>query len=464
MLVDESYESLFGGAAGGGKSIGLLCAALQYVQEPSYHALILRRTFKQLAKADSILSIAKEWLKGKAHWNGDTYTFTFPSGATLEFGHMESDDARFNYQGAAYQFVGYDELTQFTEVTYSYLGSRIRRAEGSGIPLRRRNTSNPGGIGHDWVFKRFISPKTRISSTRFIPAKLDDNPNIDRAEYIKSLSDLDPLTRDQLLRGDWNAVSGGRFRKEWFGWFHSDGDFLTIPTTGERFLPYRRPRYMTCDPAASEKTTADYTVLGTFIVSPKGNLVWWRCRRFRADIPEIIPVIQRDYRFARPLFVGVEEVASNRAVGQLCRRSVDPIMIVRSLSPGGNDKLVRATPAITLAHDGRIFLPGDDPGFPVEDVLSELCRFTGNEKEDDHDDIVDCLSYACSLLPTLGTHTGAGSGMSVIPSAVGAGTPLGNPAYGGANGVGLGVSSRSAAPLPNRAPAASKPRRVVSFR
>lgn len=421
FLCYEGREALYGGAAGGGKSVCILAGALQWIEEPGYSALILRRTFKQLSKSDSILNKSKEWLMGRkdssgraAKWNSDEKKWTFPNGNTLEFGHMEHEDAKFDYQGGIWPYIGVDECTQFTGPMLAYPRSRQRRPANSRIPIRWRGATNPGGIGHDVIKARYVKDAEGNDPTtpnrQFFPARLDDNPNIDRDEYVATLKDsgIDPLTLAQLLKGDWDAVAGGRFRRDWFGRFHRDGDFLVVDGTGERFRPMDRPRFMTCDPASSINTTADFTVVSTWILTPKGNLLWWRCKRFRSDIPEILPVLQSEYRFAKPMFIGIEEVLSNRAVGQLARRSTDPVMIVRSLSPGGKDKLVRATPAITLAHDGRVFLPDDDHGFPVEDVLSELTRFTGNEKEDAHDDIVDSFAYAAEMLPTLTASARAG--------------------------------------------------------
>src|SRR6185503_17911918 len=66
FLCFEGREALYGGSAGGGKSVCILAAALQFIDEPGYSALIMRRTHKQLAKADSILAKSKEWLWGKA--------------------------------------------------------------------------------------------------------------------------------------------------------------------------------------------------------------------------------------------------------------------------------------------------------------------------------------------------------------------------------------------------------------
>ena len=159
--------------------------ALQYVQFPDYNAILFRRTYKDLSLPEALLDRAKEWLfDTDARWNDQTKTWSFPSGAKLTFGHLDYEDAKYQYQGAAFQFAGFDELTQFTESQYSYLFSRLRRLEGSDIPLRMRCASNPGGVGHEWVKARFLTTKdpTRV----FIPASMHDNPYLDRKAYEES--------------------------------------------------------------------------------------------------------------------------------------------------------------------------------------------------------------------------------------------------------------------------------------
>lgn len=210
-------EALYGGAAGGGKSSALLDAAAQYVDVPGYSALLLRRTFADLTKPDALIPRSLEWWGGTdARWNSTTHTWTFPSGATISFGYCDTEADIYQYQGAAYQFIGFDELTQFSEKQYRYLFSRLRRLEGAEVPLRMRAASNPGGVGHEWVKARFVTPGVR--GAVFIPASLDDNPHLDRAAYVASLNKLDPTTRAQLLSGDWTARNPGSiFRREWFG-------------------------------------------------------------------------------------------------------------------------------------------------------------------------------------------------------------------------------------------------------
>ena len=124
------------------------------------------------------------------------------------------------------------------------------------------------------------------------------------------------------------------------------------------------------------------------------TLVWLGCDRFQAETPDIVPHIQQAVLRWKPTTVGIEAVAGNRAVLQLAQRAMNPAIPARGLDPGGNDKLVLATPAINLAATGRLYLPCDSPTFPLDDVIAELVRFTGNDKEDAHDDIVDTLSQA----------------------------------------------------------------------
>lgn len=218
FLVLDGREAFYGGAAGGGKSDALLMAALQHVDKPGYNALLLRRTFPELEGADGLIAKAHEWFGAfreskELHWNEQKHRWTFPSGATIQFGHVQDEAAIYRYQGQAYQFVGFDELTHFTERQYDYIAftraRRVKAHELAGIPVRARAASNPGNVGHGWVKKRFITqPKPGVI---FVPAKLADNPGLDVATYTEDLSHLPTELRRQLLDGDWDAFEGAAF-------------------------------------------------------------------------------------------------------------------------------------------------------------------------------------------------------------------------------------------------------------
>jgi predicted phage terminase large subunit-like protein len=407
FLSYEGREALFGGAAGGGKSVAILLAALQYAEEPGYTALILRRTHKQLAKADSILSKAKEWLLPLGvRWNGDEHKFTFPSGATLEFGHMAEANAIYDYQGGSWAFVGVDEATQFTEEMIAYPRTRQRRVAGSAVPIRWRGASNPGGIGHEHIKARYVADESGRSpctpQRQFFPATLQDNPHIDREDYVQQLREggIDPLTLQQLLNGDWDAVAGGRFQKSWFRRYDLAHDGTEVVLEGRRPVMLRDcARFATVDVAASVKDSADYTVISSWAITPCRSLVWLDMDRGRWEVPDLVPAVRRSYRRWALDYVGVEGGGTQKAVYQLlCRTD----MAARELLPGQADKLMRATAAIVLAEAGRVYVPRGGADAPwLADALGELVRFTGDPGRDAHDDVVDTVAYAARMLRNL---------------------------------------------------------------
>jgi predicted phage terminase large subunit-like protein len=197
-------------------SVGLLMTALQYADTPGYAALLLRKSYSDLSLPGALMDKAAGWLGGtSAAWKAEEKTWRFPSGATLTFGYLDNAADKYRYQSSEFQFIGFDELTQFQESDYRYMFSRLRRLANSDTPIRMRAASNPGNIGHEWVKQRFMVENN--DDRVFLPARISDNPHLDQAEYEKSLAELDPITRAQLLKGDWTArAAGDKFRREWF--------------------------------------------------------------------------------------------------------------------------------------------------------------------------------------------------------------------------------------------------------
>jgi phage terminase large subunit-like protein len=402
-------------------------AALQFCDlVPGYAALIVRRHFADLKLPGGLIDRSLSWLREKAKWNPQEHRWRFKSGATLQFGYADKEGDEERYHGSEYQFVALDEGVQFTEKQIKFFaGERIRRKEGINVPLRFRIGTTPGGVGHEFLKRRYIKPGT--PGKVFVPATLKDNPHLNQEEYVESLAEVDPLRRAQMLDGNWDAVAGGRFREEWLAhtwaydaaWAGKGGvsDWVVLsrynPITHafeevERFNWRSAATFQTCDPSASASTAADHFVLSTWKVTPGANVVWWGCYRNRIEIDAQIRVAQSLYRQHHPQFLAVEEVLNQRALAQLLRKSVNPVMIVRSVSPLGRDKLSRAVGFINLAASGRLFLPQEHPLFPLDDVRGELVRFTGTN-DDEPSDIVDTGSYMAELLPKIrvtGGNTG----------------------------------------------------------
>lgn len=224
-------------------------ASIAYHDIPGYAALLLRRSFRDLNQPDALIPRSKEWLAGKATWNQQSQRWTFASGSTLTFGYLEHPDDVYQYQGAAFQFIGFDELTQFRENDYRYLFSRLRRLQKTDVPIRMRAASNPGGRGHDWVKRRFLSDNKSAAAT-FISATLDDNPHLDRNAYRDSLAMLDPTTRAQLLSGNWDVGDDSIIRYEWILACESNEEPPTV----------RRPeQYIGVDVGRSKDRTCIWT-------------------------------------------------------------------------------------------------------------------------------------------------------------------------------------------------------------
>lgn len=228
-------EALYGGAAGGGKSDCALVEALRQVEIPHYRGLILRKTFPQLSELiDRSGELYKSAYRG-AKYNESKHVWTFPSGAKIFFGSMQHTRDRTNYQGKRYDFIDFDELTQFTFDEYSYLFSR-NRPNGPGTRCYMRAQANPGGVGHGWVKERFITPappmttiwddviirfpdgheELRRKARIFVPSTIFDNKILlqNDPEYLTRLASMPEAEKQALLYGNWDTFAGQVFT-EW---------------------------------------------------------------------------------------------------------------------------------------------------------------------------------------------------------------------------------------------------------
>ena len=220
FLAASETDVLFGGAAGGGKSYAMIVDPLRYAHRSAHRALILRRSMPELRE---IIDKSRE-LYPKA-FHGAKYKevekmWTFPSGAKVEFGFLERDADVYRYQGQAYSWIGFDEITHLpTEFSWNYLASRLRTTDPEIVPYMRC-TANPGGAGAHWVKKRYIdvSPPHEPFmgadglTRKFIPASLQDNPYLAKdGRYEQMLKALPPTQRKQLLDGDWDVAEGAAF-------------------------------------------------------------------------------------------------------------------------------------------------------------------------------------------------------------------------------------------------------------
>ena len=239
FLASTEQEVLYGGAAGGGKSYSMVADPVRYFTNPHARMLLVRRSTEELRE---LISVSKQLypkaIPGIKFMERDK-TWVAPSGATLWMSYLDRDDDVMRYQGQAFNWIGFDELTQWpTPYAWNYMRSRLRATKASGLPLYMRATSNPGGPGHQWVRKHFIDPSPPGKSfwatdehgeviqwpkghsregeplfkRKFIPATLFDNPYLSEdGMYEANLLSLPEHQRRQLLEGDWDINEGAAF-------------------------------------------------------------------------------------------------------------------------------------------------------------------------------------------------------------------------------------------------------------
>jgi predicted phage terminase large subunit-like protein len=387
FLCLDVKEAFYGGAAGGGKSDALLMAALQYVDIPGYNAIIFRRTYSDLSLPGALMDRAQDWLAPTdAKWSEMDRKWSFPSGATLSFGYLEHEVQKYRYASSEFQFIGWDELTQFAETQYSFLFSRLRRnttQTDNGIPLRVRSAANPGGPGHEWVRNKFIvNPESRI----FIPAGLADNPYLNKEEYTESLMELDHLTRQQLMHGDWEAqLEGTLFHRDWF---------QSVPEVPEGVEIVKKIRWW--DLAATEEkpgTDPDYTVGCLLGIGDDGRYYILDIQRFRESPGQVESKIARQAIIdTRQTEIYMEQEPGSSGVNTIYhyRRRVLRGFRFKGIKSSGS-KVERARPVSSTAEDEDIVMIQANWNHAF---LDEITAFPLSQ----HDDQVDALSGAHAQL------------------------------------------------------------------
>lgn len=469
-LLQDGSEAFYGGAAGGGKSDALLMAALQYCDVPGYSALLLRRTFSDLAQPGAIMDRADTWLRETPAKHQGTKTWAFPTlnpqtgeldftnPARLTFGYLQYHKDTKQYIGAEYQFIGVDEVTQFELRTYSFMFSRLRgpslrcqlcghpasklagapwmHDEGhpddclcgdyvrlpadspvwdvvdeddvlreavpdrstlaaaedgttlADVPLRMRSASNPGGVGHAWARDRFVDPDKRRHGV-FVPAKIEDNPSLDKRAYRQSLSHLSPLEIARLEQGDWDVADEGElFQRHWF-------------ELVER-LPNHPPEEWTAcrwwdlaATAAEKGKDPDYTV-GSLVLQHKPTATAYvadvvRLRGTPAQVEKaVVQAAQVDAgRFGRRVRIRMEQEPGSSGKNTIHRYRVLLQGYDFRGEPSRESKTEKARPLASAAEPGYVKIVHAPWN---QDFLDEMAGFPTAT----HDDIVDATSGAYS--------------------------------------------------------------------
>lgn len=227
-------EAFYAGAVNAGKSDVLLLYPLVHGwhKHSQFKGIFFRRTMPELR--NEIIPRSRDYFRPfGATYNKTDACWTFPaegqagsgyanSGALFFMAHCENENDVHNYDSMQPNYAAFDELTSFTEWIYLYITIERVRVDQNlmGIlPMICRSGSNPGNIGHNFVYKRFIKPYPtggRILKGRggikrvFIPATIDDNPHASQ-QYKEELDALPDAEKKAKKYGDWTAYEGQVF-------------------------------------------------------------------------------------------------------------------------------------------------------------------------------------------------------------------------------------------------------------
>lgn len=434
FIASQADIAIYGGAAGGGKSFGLLIDPLRHHKNPRFGGTIFRRTSVQVRNEGGLWDESMHiYAPFGAKPRESFLEWRFPSGMSMGFAHLEHDNDVFNWQGAQLPWIGFDELTHFSEKQFFYIMSRNRSA--SGVKPRIRGTCNPdpdswvrrfidwwiGPEGYPipersgvlrWFIRlddQFIWANTpeeifaqygfgveiQPKSVTFIPSKLQDNKILMQKDpgYLANLLAQNRVDRMRLLEGNWNvrASAGTFFQRNWFtmvdvvpaGWIQGCRFWdraATKPsetnkdpdwTRGLLLLKYPTGNYCVADIKSIRDTPGQ---VDRFIKTVASH-----------DSTNIKILSQQD-----PGSAGVLE--AEHFTKMLAGYWVSTIVTSK-------DKATRAKPVSSQAEAGNIWVlraPWNDEFF------AELENFSDNPKEYKHDDQVDVFSGAFNELSGTG--------------------------------------------------------------
>jgi len=227
------FECLLEGPRGGGKTDALIMDFAQHVGQgygAEWRGILFRQTFPQLS---DVITKTKKWFPRifpDAIFNESKFTWVFMTGENLRLSYMEKEDDYWNYHGAAYPWIGWEELTTWPDDKCYKVMMACSRSSRPGMPRKYRATTNPYGPGHNFVKSRFKLPippgqvegrvVTEDSLSRVaIRSLLEENQVLLSAEpdYVDKIKAAarSPAELRAWLNDDWDIVAGGMFDDVW---------------------------------------------------------------------------------------------------------------------------------------------------------------------------------------------------------------------------------------------------------
>lgn len=231
FLSAPEDEVLYGGGRGSGKSLCLIADPLRYIENKNFRAVVIRRTMPELKE---LIGRAKNMyfqIVPSVEWKVKDNMFVFPSGATIEFGYLDSENDLEKYRGQEYTWIGIDEISQLPFYEWYYKLKASLRTSDPTLRTYMRATTNPTGVGIGWVKEYWQigekPPNTTIRETfetnvgtivitkKWLHSTVYENVDLIKAnpQYVAQLMSAPPHLRKAWLDGDWDAIEGAAFQE-----------------------------------------------------------------------------------------------------------------------------------------------------------------------------------------------------------------------------------------------------------
>ena len=308
----------------------------------------------------------------------------FASGGSIQ---CKSGDNPDRLRGAGLDLLVLDEVAFMKKDVWEVLRPTLSDKKGKALFI-----STPNGMG-TWFHDLYISAN-RMNNWATFKFSTFDSPFIDNEEIEIAKTELGSLVFSQEYLAEFTEF-GQIFKTEWIRFFDTEErleyditnnevkNFYYILDKEEALVDECR-KFVTVDLAASTKTTADYTVLATVLVTPQKNIIVKDIKRQRVEAPDIIPIMKNINKLENPEAFYIEKNGFQLSMVQMARREGLPVKELRA----DRDKVSRALPLAARMESGNVWFPNDSLWYA--DLEKELLTFPVGE----HDDQVDALAYA----------------------------------------------------------------------
>lgn len=434
FLATPADGAIYGGQAGGGKSYGLLLEPTRHYNVKGFGGTIFRRTSPEITSQGGLWEESYGIYKGLGGiTNKVDLKWSFPASSTIKFSHLQYEDDKYSYMGAQICYLGFDELTHFTETQFWYLQSRNRST--CGVRSYWRATCNPDpdswvaefiswwidqdtgyaiperagkirwylrinnqlvwadtkqeliDIYGDTVIENEKETKRNPQSLTFIPASLADNKILQEKDpdYASRLDALHYVERMRLKHGNWKvkASAGNVFKREWF----------PIIETLPRIIK-KRVRFwdMAATEPSKQNKDPDWTA-GALLAKDNDGIVYIEdIIRFRKTPGATKDIIKQTAQMdGVKVAIGMEQEGGASGKTVIADYTRELIGFSFKGQPAKKDKIQRATPFSSYAEAKNVKLLKGDWN---KAYLDELENFP----DAIHDDQVDASSGAFELI------------------------------------------------------------------